>query len=90
MPFHNEKITPFGPGDLVTLQGTFDLAWQQLLADGLVGNSKRLEESRKRLAKCILAFAIAGHVDGKGLAARGVALFDGKLNETSRPPRRAA
>jgi hypothetical protein len=82
MPFHKEKMTPFGPGDLVILNEAFDLAWQRLLANGLEGNSKQLDESRKRLAKCILAFAIAGHVDRGELAARGGALFNGKLSES--------
>ena len=88
MPSHKEKMTPFGPGDLVSLKETFDLAWQRLLADGLQGNSKQLDESRKRLAKCILAFAIAGHEDRDELAARGGALFNGKLGERSRSARR--
>ncbi len=70
MPFRYEDTSAFGPADLAILASAFDLAWRQLVANGLDGNDEGSEDHRRRLASCIMAYAKPGLVDQDKLVAR--------------------
>jgi hypothetical protein len=73
MPFRHEDTTAFGPEDLKILHATFfELARQRLRMNGFDGEE---DEGRRRLAKCIMAFAKPGELDVPFLLQHCVALF---------------
>ena len=63
MPFRHENTPMFGPDDLAILTAAFDVAWQQLLADGLIANQNQIEGLKRLLAKCILVRATLEKLD---------------------------
>jgi hypothetical protein len=75
MPFRHENTTGFGPDDLALFHEVFELAWQRLIADGLTGDSRQLEEVRRRLASCIMANATPGHLKKDDLVERCIKSF---------------
>jgi hypothetical protein len=81
MPFPHDNSLIFGADDLAILTAAFEVAWQQLLADGLIENQNQIEGFKRLLAKCILVTATLGKLDVNELAQAAVFLFRGAGTE---------
>ena len=65
MPFRPENSLVFRPDDVAILTAAFDVAWHQLLCDGLIENQNQIEEFKRLLSKCILVTAILEKLDAQ-------------------------
>jgi hypothetical protein len=96
MPFRHENTPMFGPDDLAILTAAFDVAWEQLLADGLIENQNQIEGFKRLLAKCILVRAtlekldLLEKLDVNELAQAAVFLFrETNIERASTPSQRS-